>query len=324
MEALLDDGTAQKEVAKILDVDPSTISRERKRKKKGARKYRARIAQEKADTKRRTSKYRGMAVESDTKRKEYIMKELEAHRSPDEIAGRIALEKRFVPIGKDAIYRWLYSSRGNLWAHHLCTRRRKKKPQRHLPKREMIPDRRPLEMRPEQGIHAQGDTFVSPRHGSGEAGVMVVVPDSQLLLGTKVTNLSPATMVSAFARIIRGVSMDDCTFDNGIENRHHMQFPVPAYFCDPHAPWQKPDVENNIGLVRRWFVPKGTDLVHVSEQELQGYVHTLNGKYRKSLGYRSAYEDALVRGIIDQSFVEERTLAARKHTVTRVAFGVRI
>ena len=88
--------------------------------------------------------------------------------------------------------------------------------------------------------------------------------------------------------------------DKGLENKDHGQFGIPAYFADPHSPWQKPHVENNIGLLRRWFIKKGTNLQTVSDQQLQEYLHILNGKYRKSLGYQSAYEVAIKRGIIQQ------------------------
>jgi len=88
--------------------------------------------------------------------------------------------------------------------------------------------------------------------------------------------------------------------DNGLENKDHKQFGIPAYFADPHSPWQKPHIENNIGLLRRWFIKKGTNLQTVSDQQLQEYLRILNGKYRKSLGYQSAYEAAIKRGIIQQ------------------------
>jgi IS30 family transposase len=78
--------------------------------------------------------------------------------------------------------------------------------------------------------------------------------------------------------------------DRGVENRSHDQFGLPAFFCDPHAPHQKPLVEGSIGLLRRWFFPKGTNLEKITEAELQDAFRILNNKYRKALQYRSAQE----------------------------------
>jgi IS30 family transposase len=82
------------------------------------------------------------------------------------------------------------------------------------------------------------------------------------------------------------------------ENREHLKMGIATYFCDPHSPWQKPHVECNIGLIRRWFIPKKTDLRKIDDIQLQEYLHILNNKYRKSLGYRNAYEVAFEHSII--------------------------
>ena len=324
MEALLEQGHLQKEVAEIIGKSEAAVSRERKRRRRRARKYRATIAHQKAGAKRASSKYCGMAVEAHRERKLFIIGELEKCRSPDEIAGRMALDKKYSQIGKDAIYSWLYSTRGNRYAKNLCTRRRKKKPHKKTGKREMIPNRISLKERPKRGIHAQGDAFLSPKKYGTASGIMVVIPSAQLLLGTKTPSLSPKIYTPLVDALLKQTTADTCTFDNGIENKHHEQLSVSTYFCDPHAPWQKPDVENGIGLFRRWFVPDTTDLNDMREEDMQGYLHVLNGKYRRSLGFRSAYEVGVEKGIITKSFVKKRTLAAQKHTVTRIALGVRI
>ena len=105
-------------------------------------------------------------------------------------------------------------------------------------------------------------------------------------------------MTQGVRRVITKIDIDDLTLDNGIENRDHEQFGVNTYFADPYSPWHKPHVENNIGLLRKWFIPKGTNLKKITEKQLQKCLHILNNKYRKSLGYRTAYEVAFERGII--------------------------
>ncbi|MBI5798699.1 MAG: hypothetical protein HZB10_02100, partial [Candidatus Yonathbacteria bacterium] len=44
--------------------------------------------------------------------------------------------------------------------------------------------------------------------------------------------------------------------------------------------------------------PKGTDLAKVPDATFQSMLHVANHKYRKSLGYRSAYEVSMERAII--------------------------
>lgn len=301
IEALKDAGHLQKEIAAVLMVDKGTISKEIKKRKRKNGRYEATVAQVKADVKRLQSKYQGMKIENYLELKKRIISELKEYRSPDEIAGRLKKDKVSPRVQANAIYKWLYSSYGQRYCKYLCTKRYKKKKQRDLPKREMIPDRISLKQRPEKGEHAEGDLFVSPtKTGTSRSGAIICVPSAKLLIATMIENKKPASMAQAVNKMIVAISIDDLTLDNGIENRNHKQFDIPAYFADPHAPWQKPHIENNIGLLRRWFIPKKTDLKNVSENQLQEYLHVLNGKYRKSLGYKSAYEVGLERGIIQK------------------------
>lgn len=301
IEALKNAGHIQKEIAAILKVNEATISREIKKRKRKNGRYEATTAQIKANSKRRGSKYQGMKIEKYPKLCERIIAELKNHRSPDEIAGRMERENLSPRIKTNAIYKWLYSVYGQQYCKYLCTRRYKKKKQKKLSKREMIPNRISLKQRPAEGEHAEGDLFVSPnKTGTLISGAIICVPSAQLLIATLIKNKKPAVMTQAVNEMIAKVSISDLTLDNGIENRGHEQFNIPAYFADPHAPWQKPHIENSIGLLRRWFIPKKTDLKNISEEELQKCLHVLNGKYRKSLGYRNAYEVAIERGIIQK------------------------
>jgi IS30 family transposase len=301
IEALLNAGHRQKEVAVILQVDKGTVSREIKKHKRKNGLYEATTAQHKASVKRSNSKYHGMKIEKYLELKNWIITQLKAHRSPDEIAGRMKKEKWKIKASKNAIYKWLYSQYGQRWCHLLCTKRYKKRKQKKKLRREMIPNRISLTKRPKQGEHAEGDLFVSPtKKGVQRSGAIICVPSAQLLIGTMIENKKPATMVTAVQHINHQISVDDYTWDNGMENRNHQEFGTDNYFADPHAPWQKPHVENGIGLVRRWFIKKGTNLMEVSEEQFQAYLHILNGKWRKSLGYKSAYEVAIERGIIQK------------------------
>ena len=302
MEALLNREHIQQEIAGILKVDTSTVSRERKRQRKN-RYYDADTADHKAGVLRANSKYQGMKIEKYPEIKKRIIEDLKQKRAPDEIAGRMKKEKIVPRIGTNAIYKWLYSPYGQLYARYLCMNRRKKRTQKRTGKREMIPNRKPLQDKPKwQGlVEMEGDTFLSPKKSrSTESAFLGTVNGTHLLVGTKLSNLKEETMVRGVHRSTKMIDVDLIIMDNGIENRSHENFTMDAYFCDPHAPWQKPHIEGDIGLLRKWFIPKGTNLKEISEYQFQTYLHILNHKYRKSLGYKSAYEIALEKGIIQE------------------------
>lgn len=301
IHALYGKGHTQKEIAEVLSIHPSTISRELGRYGRTTWRYNATRAEKDAKEKRANSKCQGMKIEAYLELKERIIKELQELRTPDEIAGRMKKEKLPVRIGTNAIYKWLYSEYGKLYCKYLCSQKIRKKKQSKLAKRYLIPNRISLRERPtdENQVHGESDLFVSPTSlHSKTVGHLTVVPKAHLLVGQLIANKKPSVMVLSMRSIQRKVAVTTWTMDNGTENQWHEQFGVPTYFCTPGSPWQKPHVESSIGLIRRWFLPKGTDLAQVPDKTFQSMLFTLNHKYRKSLGYRSAYEVSLECDII--------------------------
>lgn len=301
IHALYGNGHTQKDIADVLGVTPSTISRELARYGRRTWRYSASRAQEDADEKRLHSKHPGMKIESHPALKQYIISQLKKLRSPDEIAGRMKSVGATPRVSKNAIYKWLYSDSGAPYCTYLCTKRSKKKKQRRAKKRIHIPDRISLRERPNEPhlIHTERDLFVSPTaQGVKDSGLLIVVPKTKLFAGTIVPHKKNAVVTTATQKHFQRMRVDTCTADNGSENVGHRDTGVDTYFCDPGAPWQKPHVEGGIGLVRRWFLPKGTDLSKVSDEVFQSQLHLLNHKWRKSLGYKSAYEVSREHGII--------------------------
>jgi transposase, IS30 family len=111
----------EKEIAAILKVDKSTVSRElqrnrrrrRKRKKVRLGPYEATVAEHKAYLRRKYAKFQGMQIEENRKLRRYITRKLKKHWSPDTISGRMKTDRKSFYASKTAIYDWLRSVYGD-------------------------------------------------------------------------------------------------------------------------------------------------------------------------------------------------------------------
>lgn len=305
IEAMLEGGHKQKEIANILKVDKSTISREIKRNRRKIRAkggsrdgpYKSSVAHHKAYLKRKYSKYQGKKIHENDDLREYIISGLKQHWNPDEIAGRMKKEKLLFYVSKNTIYEWLYSAWGQGYCPLLYSRRYKPKKRKEKKEKVIIPNRKSLDLRPKGASnktrygHYESDTIVSGKRTGSRAALTVMTEiKSKYVDAKKIKNLKSVSNIKAIKKMEEKLRQPlSYTLDNGRENSLHESLETPAYFCDPYSSWQKPHVENVNKMIRR-YIPKGADISKYSDDYVRMAVDVINNKPRKSLGYKTALE----------------------------------
>lgn len=298
IEAMLFSGHKRVEIARVLDRNKSTIIREIKRnkiEKKGGKNkkgvYRAITAGRKAKQKRKFAKYQGKRIEENIELKEYIILGLKNHWNPDEIAGVMKAKRKPFYASKTTIYEWLYSIYGQGYCRYLPSKRYARVKRRRKAKKQIIPNRIGIKMRPEYinnrsvGGHYEADTIVSGKKTGSKVALAVAYERKYAYTKIeKINNMRPDSFNTAIFNFKNEVIINSLTLDNGLENRYWEKLLTKVFFCDPYSSWQKPGVENHNGLIRM-YIPKGVDISKYSKKYIKKVENILNNKPRKILGY---------------------------------------
>jgi IS30 family transposase len=143
--------------------------------------------------------------------------------------------------------------------------------------------------------HWEGDLLIG-KDGKSAVGTLVERTTRFALLVPLPAGHDAPAVAGALTPVI--ASLPDAlrrslTWDQGKEMAGHAQIAVAAdceiYFCDPHSPWQRGSNENTSGLLRQYF-PKGTSLAGHSPEHLAAVAAELNGRPRKTLGWKTPAE----------------------------------
>jgi transposase, IS30 family len=313
IELLRGQGYSIRKIALVLNRDHSSLSRELQKysrvicrgKKNGEGRivgeYDSNVASHKSYTKRKYAKFEWKKINADPVVLEYVTSRLEMGWSPSDIGSRSKYELA-KHISKTAIYEWMRSdSRGQPYCKYLYSGRKKvKKRKKNKTKREMIPNRVGIEMRPKYIAkrkkcgHKEADLIVSGRKepGSSKEALSVMIDRKGKYLNLKKIKRATAELFnrSIYEANKKLTRIDSMTLDNGKENSKWQEMNIEqVYFCAPYHPWEKGSVENANLWLRRYF-KKGSDLSKYSDEYVQ-YIETLfNFKPRKSLGGLTPFE----------------------------------
>jgi len=240
----------------------------------------------------------------------YVMIKLEGGLSPEQISGRMKDDyprNKKMRISHESIYRLVNSKEGRILELAKCLRRkrfrrlRKGKVQALPQKKVNIPNRISIDKRLK--IVAKKKRF-----GDFESDLMESTRKTKAALSVQKERKSQYVCLKKVAdktanennraikenlSIFPKKMLHTITYDNGRENVKHEEiskfFKINSYFCDAYSSWQKGGVENVIGLVRE-YLPKGTDLDKITDEEIQVIEDRLNNRPRKSLGYKTPKE----------------------------------
>jgi len=237
----------------------------------------------------------------------WVESKLQARWSPEQIAGRLAVDPPRHLVGKAishaTIYRWIWACPGRaerLRPYLRVAYRKRRKPYGKPSRQGQIPNRVPIDQRPEAVDQRQrigdweGDTIV----GKGRSGYVLtnVERKSRYLVARRIDRPTAEAVEDALYHAMRRLSREHRqtqTFDNGREFSGHERIAerlgLAVYFAHPYSSWERGTNENTNGLLRQ-YLPKARRFDALADHDLASYVWQLNNRPRKCLNYRTPAE----------------------------------
>lgn len=293
-------GASQKEIAEVIGVNKSTVSREVRRNRLKNGNYNYFKAQAKADEKKARSVNNNAISEVTLMLARDLIRE---DYSPEQTSG--SLRKRGVRISTERIYQ-MVRNEPELQKHlHHGLKGKRKKKEYHVTKVKHIPNRTSIHERPEE---ANGSRFgdweldlIVDRHGG--AIVTLVERSTRYMVMSKLPKGKNAEGVAkAVVRLLFPYreKVLTITTDNGGEFAQHEMIAKglrmktnegqKVYFADSYCSWQKGCIENTNKLIRFYF-PKGTDLKALTDEQVKWVQKKLNMRPRKKLDFNTPKEE---------------------------------
>ena len=298
ISALIKAGLNQKEIAIEIGVHPSTISRELRRNNDKVRGYSAEIAQIISSKKHKEKSKRFSLTKPIEK---YIRAKLKQDWSPEQIAGRMKLDTG-VSVVHETIYRYIYTNKKNGGKLYTYLRHRNKKYHHRsndYRSRGTIIDRVMIDKRPNivEKKNRIGDLEIDTVIGKDHKGALVTVVDrkSKFVLIKNVPSKEAQVVTDALIEMIQPIKAitHTITSDNGKEFAYHKQVSAALdtdfYFANPYHSWERGLNEHTNGLIRQ-YLPKKSEFLNISKEEVIMIQNRLNHRPRKVLNYKTPYE----------------------------------
>jgi IS30 family transposase len=329
IETLLQEKYTNKDIARRIGKDATTIGREIARGLDGAGIYRAFVAEVAYETNRKRSKQiPKLDHPANHRLRSAIVSCIEKGWDPAQTAGRLRKDPEWQDLPAfvcaETIYHWIYTSAyaigEKLYQYLRYGKKRRTKHKGRSARASKIPNRVSIHDRPTivgektRVGDWEGDSVIyTHKHAINTVNERV----SSLVAFTKLTRKTAQQTVEAIISKLSQYVAYTITFDNGSEFTLHEQITqalgIAVYFADPYSSWQRGANENSNRQLRA-YLPKRSDIRNLTQKELDNIAKELNNKPRKRLQWHTPSEvyDWLVQN------------PNKKLDLTQVAFGSRI
>ena len=289
--SLMKAGHNQSEIARLINVHKSTISREVRR-NRGMKGYRAKQAHQFSLNRRKKTK---CLIKTSTWT--LIETLLRKDWSPEQVSGWLKGN-----YGLQISHEWIYQhilidkqAGGDLHRHLRCQKKRRKRygsyDRRGRLKNRVSIDERPVIVDTRQRL---GDWEVDTIIGKGHRHAIVSLTErkARLALLRKVERKTAQAVADAVIELLKTLSVQTHTItaDNGKEFADHERIAsdlrTEVYFAHPYSSWERATNENMNGLVRQYF-PKKHNFATITETEIEFVMERLNNRPRKCLGFKT-------------------------------------
>ena len=308
IEVMLAEGHSQRGVAFEIGVHPTTIGRERKLGLvAGSSRYFAVVAQRVAEARRvRAGQLRRkFDVHGCSPYWKLVLPLLRRGWSPEQAAGRLRLMDAPCTVSHETIYAAIYAMPRSTLRTELVKLLRHSHAGR-LPRARGsarftgLQNMTPIALRPPEVAarivpgHWEADLIKGARNASAVG--TIVERTSRFLMLARMDNASACSVLEGFSRRLRSVPASlrkTLTYDQGTEMALHQDLAkrlrMDIFFCDPHSPWQRGTNENMNALVRQ-YLPKGTSLAALTDEDLRAIEDSINSRPRKLLNFYTPAE----------------------------------
>lgn len=298
LAALRMQGLANAEIARQLGCHRSTIGRELNRNcSVSDGRYRAEKAQERANGRRSRSRRNRQFAESDFERIDLLLRK---RWSPEQIAGRLALENR-LSISHETIYRHVWRDKragGYLYTHLRCAQKQRRKRYGHYDSRGRLAGKRHISERPAsvESRNELGHWEVDTVMGKGSKDCILSLVERKtglVVIGKLPSRTTAAVNARAIGLIRRRALFKTITADNGTEFHDYAQIEARTkatfYFATPYHSWERGTNENTNGLIRQ-YLRKGSSMAGLTQRTCNAIATDLNTRPRKRLGFKTPLE----------------------------------